>query len=537
VASDATAVGGVRGRTRLEPWLAQYVLFGALIVACFSVFVLDAVDAVANNRVFIGTDGTWAYDQLQYLGWTTDAAHHGLIANLFAFHLGSHVFLHPLWVIVGVLHVSVGLSYPLLIAFWQGVALVALFFAVRAYARSLLGSDGWRVTIGVLLAMFMLPASFLIANKLGFQGAKEVNFETLSVGWVSDDFQLALAVAAMIVFLMQIRTLLSGPRNAPSRRPAWLAAGAGVAASWLHPWQGIMLLLILVMLVIWERPSLDRHKRLLVPALLTALPVAYYALLPTLDAGWAQSKQATAYSWTTYVPALLVTLGPIVLMMAPGYARPSDDAGDRMLKLWPLASLILFLTSPSDAMHAFGGVAVPTALLMVRGWPRVQRALPNRLRSAAGWLALSAIAFSVLAAPISVVHHLTQYRAGDQSFAEIARDDARALDWISSRPRPAYVLSGPKLGAWVPAVTDDYTWIGHPVWTPSYGQRYRLVTALFNGSMDGAPGRERAFVLSTGATIVLQPCGWHAQLARALTPAGFTARAFGCATLYSRAIG
>lgn len=354
MASDATAVGGVRGRTRLEPWLAQYVLFGALIVACFSVFVLDAVDAVANNRVFIGTDGTWAYDQLQYLGWTTDAAHHGLIANLFAFHLGSHVFLHPLWVIVGVLHVSVGLSYPLLIAFWQGVALVALFFAVRAYARSLLGSDGWRVTIGVLLAMFMLPASFLIANKLGFQGAKEVNFETLSVGWVSDDFQLALAVAAMIVFLMQIRTLLSGPRNAPSRRPAWLAAGAGVAASWLHPWQGIMLLLILVMLVIRERPSLDRHKRLLVPALLTALPVAYYALLPTLDAGWAQSKQATAYSWTTYVPALLVTLGPIVLMMAPGYARPSDDAGDRMLKLWPLASLILFLTSPSDAMHAVG---------------------------------------------------------------------------------------------------------------------------------------------------------------------------------------
>jgi hypothetical protein len=516
----------------LESTAAQLAVFSVLTVACFCVFALDAVDAAVNNRVFIGADGTWAYDQLQYLGWTTDAGHHVLIANLFAFHLGAHVFFDPLWLIIGLLHVVVGLSYSLLIAVAQAVALVALFVAVRAYARKLLGAESRSVTIAMVLALFMLPASFLIGNRLGFQGTKLTNFELLSVGWVSDDFQLALAVAAMIAFLLAVAVLLRTSTVQERRRPTCLAAGAGIAAAWLHPWQGIVLLLILVMLVAWERPSIERHRRLVLPALLTALPVAYYALLPSLDAGWAQSRHATSYSPVPYFSSLLATLLPVVVMMAPGYARRSDDPGVRMLQLWPFASLLLFLTSPSDAMHAIGGFAVPAAILMVRGWPWVLSRLPNRVRGHAAWLAAAAIAFSVLAAPISVIHRMTEYRTGDQSFAEIGRDDATALDWIASRPRGTEVLTSAELGAWVPAIADDPTWIGHPVWTPSYEARDRQVTRLFDGSMDQA--RERAFVVSTGTHFVLEPCGSRGRLGSALDGAGFSARDFGCAILYTR---
>jgi hypothetical protein len=272
---------------------------------------------------------------------------------------------------------------------------------------------------------------------------------------------------------------------------------------------------------------------LLVPALLTSLPVLYYALLPSFDAGWAQSKAGTAYSFTPFVPAVLVTLAPIALIMAPGYTRPSRDAGDRMLKLWPLAAVILFVVSPNDAMHAFGGFAVPAAVLSVRGWPWVARHLPEPVRRHAAWVAAAAIAFSILAAPIAVVHRVVQYQSGDQSFAEIGRDEASALDWIASQP-PGGVLSGGKAGAWAPAVTDHETWLGHPVWTPHYDARYRQVAALFSGSMDSNPARVRSFVASTGAKFVLEPCYGRARLRPALASAGFTERKFGCATVFSR---
>ena len=36
------------------------------------------------------------------------------------------------------------------------------------------------------------------------------------------------------------------------------------------------------------------------------------------------------------------------------------------------ASIILFVASPSDAMHAFGGISIPAAVLMVRGWPQAR---------------------------------------------------------------------------------------------------------------------------------------------------------------------
>ncbi len=525
-----------RRRTRLELSVAELVLLCLLAAASFSVFVLDAVNAALNNRVFIGTSGTWAYDQLQYLAWSTDAAHHGLIANLFAFHLGSHVFFDPVWLISGLLHVRVGLSYSLLVAFWQIVALVALFVAVRAYVRALLETDGWRVTIAMLLAIFMLPLSSLLTNRLGLVGAKSVNFETLSVGWIGDDFQLAMAVAAMLIFLLQVPRLLSFAGASESRKPVWLAAAAGVAAAWFHPWQAIVLLTILVMLVLWERPSWDRHRRLLLPALLTALPIAYEALLPIFDTGWDQARRGTAYSPISCLLPVLLTFGPIFLMMAPGYAIRSEGVSDRMLKLWPFASVIVFLALPTDALHAIGGLAIPCAILMVRGWPWVRQRLPGGLRRHAHWLAAAAVAFSVLAVPLSVARHLQEHLTGDESDAELARDDAVALDWIASRPQSSGVLTTAAIGAWVPVMTDQPTWIGHPVWTPSYNTRDGGVTALFDGSMDRQPEQERAFVLATGATFVLQPCGSNARLGSALGPAGFTPRRFGCATVYSKPI-
>jgi hypothetical protein len=42
----------------------------------------------------------------------------------------------------------------------------------------------------------------------------------------------------------------------------------------------------------------------------------------------------------------------------------------------------------------------------------------------------------------------------------------------------------------------------------------------------------RAFVLSTGARALIEPCRWTAPLAPTLAPLGFRERSVGCARVY-----
>ena len=66
--------------------------------------------------------------------------------------------------------------------------------------------------------------------------------------------------------LLAIEKLLDPTRRAKGRSSVWYggwAAAAGMLASWLHPWQGITLLLIVAILLGWERFDRSRVALLL----------------------------------------------------------------------------------------------------------------------------------------------------------------------------------------------------------------------------------------------------------------------------------
>jgi hypothetical protein len=529
-ASSRTRLRGGLLHPQLSIW--EWLILVLFALSSFGVFALNAVDAAANHRVFSGADGLFPYDQLQYLAWATDAGHHVLISNLFAFHLGSHIFLDPLWLLTGVLHVQVGLSYEVLIGVWKLIAVLCLFLAVRAYARSHLGTHTGGAVVALAVALFMLPASFLVANRLGLHNASLVLNEIIPFNWISGDFPIALAVAAMVVFLFQVNVLLTSEAADQRRRAVWLASGAGLAASWLHPWQGVTVLVIVGVLVLWERPSWRRHRRLAIPILLTLAPILYYAVLPALDVGWKQSQKAGADGlYGAALGAALVTLLPVMLLMAPGYLQSDKSPANRMLRIWPFAAAIVFVVMPTDKFHAIGGFSIPAAILMVRAWRWLPSMSHRWLRSG---LAAAAVAFVIVGAPFEVADRMVHYRIATRNDAQLPDDDARALAFVASQPSDLGVLTTDNVGGWVPELTDHPTWVGHPIWTPSLNARSAQVGALFGGAMDQAPARERDFVLSTGAAFVLEPCGSSASLARALLPAGFTVRQFGCAKLYER---
>ncbi len=549
-----------RSTGRLPLTGAEWVLVVVFAVASFALFGLNAVDAAANNRVFLGAAAASAQDSMQYLAWATDAAHHGLIANLYGFNNGGHVFFYPIWLVTGLLHVDAGMSYLLLLALWQAVALVLLIVVFRRYAQLVLGNDGRARAIALTLAMFLVSPFFLFVVYLQFKlngahwmwlltgesyGAHWMGLltgESYAVQWISGYFPIALTVTAMIGYLIAVEQLmdtLDRPTlGAELFQPAGLAAAAlGSTAAFLHPWQGTELGVLTVGLAIWDRLLTRRNVRLLLPLAGIALPLLYYLILPKIDAGWATSSRGTG-PHRAGIPLLgwLTTFGPAALASVPGWRTRATSDRQRLLRLWLIAVLITFVAVPTGKFQAFAGASVPLALLAVQGWRRVleERRLGGRNPRVLRFLVTAGVVVLVFGAAPATTWLLIKYRLGSRAVAQLDRPEADALDYLARQPRGG-VLSTAKVGIWVPALTDDSTYVGHSVWSPQWSRRTKYVNRLFDypGKRPLSPTAALALIEQSGARYVLEPCGARAKLWPLLKPHGYGRRVFGCATVYT----
>src|SRR5438270_12838676 len=116
------------GLDRFE--LSVLATFGALSLF---VLALDLARVVFDGAVWTGTDGVYIVDQMQYLAWIRDASHHVLVSNLYVLRDTPADYFQPAVVISGGL-TALGLAPWLSLLLWKPVAVVAFFFAVRAYA-------------------------------------------------------------------------------------------------------------------------------------------------------------------------------------------------------------------------------------------------------------------------------------------------------------------------------------------------------------------------------------------------------------------
>jgi hypothetical protein len=536
------------------------VLVAVFAVASFALFGVDAVDAAANNRVYLGAASAAAQDSMQYLAWATDAAHHGLIANLYGFNNGGHVFFHPIWLVTGLLHVDAGISYPLLLGLWQAAALILLVIALRRYAQFVLGNDGRARAISLALALFLVSPFFLFVVNLPFkidgQWTLRLTGESYAVEWISGYFPIALTVTAMIGYVIALERLMGTLRRptlgaelllrAPpagrlrARGAGFAAAAFGATAAFLHPWQGAELAVLTVGAAIWGRLLSRRNVRLLLPLAGVALPLLYYLILPKLDVGWATASRGSGPHQPGIPPlGWLTTFGPIALASIPGWRTRASSDRQRLLRLWPIAVLITFVAAPTGKYHAFAGVSIPLALLAVQGWRRVleERRMRGRNPRVLRFLVIAGVVVLVFGAAPATTWLLTEKRLGAQTVAELDRPDADALDYLARQPRGG-VLSTSNVGIWVPALTDDTTYVGPIVWSPQWSRRRSYVSRLF-----GDPGKRRlsptaalALIEQPGARYVLEPCGSRRKLWPLLEPRGYSRHAFGCATVYSRPI-
>jgi hypothetical protein len=519
---------------------AEIVLLAALAAfALFPLVLLLAHSAALHTRFtgadgLIGADGVLGADQLQYLAWARDAgAHGGLAADLFTLSPSGHVYLEPLFAVTGVLY-RLGLSLPVAYLLWKPVAIVALFAAVLAWGRRMFPDEtAARISVITLSLFLYTPLAALYSwTQLGSGSFRFQIYllgdELLAAGklwgYVPSAIGLALVPATLLAVERALRpdrgraATRRALRSGAEPRPLILASLASLVASWLHPWQGITLILIFAGLAVAGR--LRHWLALSVPAIAAALPLAYYYLLSHGDPAW---KLASHYEVIPRLSALvlLAGLGPPALIAALGVRRPDGVMIEQALLLWVVGSLVTYFVNDSFAPHALQGLSLPLSVLAVRGWRRMHAA-PILGAAAIVLVTLPGLAYDARKFIRTADSPVLQYY--------LPQPDARALDWVQDRAPAGGVLAPTPFAAVVPAQTGRAVWVGDGYWSRDYPGRSRQANRLFSGRMSDAAARR--FVTSTGASVLVGDCTHHADLVNALGTLLRSVQRFGCASVY-----
>ena len=506
---------------------AGLALLGFLIAWGIGPAVGMAVHALVAHQSLTGADGFFAGDQLQYLAWIRDAGANGLVSNLYEPAPTAHVYLQPMFALSGLLW---RLGVPIVLAYWlwKPVAIAALFAGAAMLAEHTLPRPS-RAT-AVCLALFMLtPVASLVAwvhvGSLAWRtGVLQVGAEAMTAGELWGYLPSAIAIGLMPIVLIALDRALqpAGLR----RRPLLVAAGAAAVVSWLHPWQGAILLLVVVALGAWELADgvvVGRWRALFgiaVVAAAAAAPLAYYFVLSHADAAWRLAAHNEKVPRPSLV-ALTAGLVPLLLIAAVGVRRPGRDMIERALPLWVAASLVCYAVIDAFSSHALAGISLPVAIFAVRGWRRL------RLPTLVGALALAAVTIPGIAYYGRAFHRAVR---GPQQGYYLTGSESSALRWLSSGAPSGSVLAPPVLAEAIPSRTGRRVWVGQQFWSRNWGSRFIAAEELFAGTL--APPAARRLVTLSGARLLVSDCAHRFDLGPELRGSLSAVRRFGCASVY-----
>lgn len=208
----------------------------AFVVLSVWVFTIPATRN-SPSHVWLGTAGTNAGDQMQYLGWIEQAAHHLTISNPFDVQASPAVYFQPGLAISGLL-VRAGASASAAYLAWEPVAVVAIFLAVRQYVRRLLPGTAARRFALVLALFYVSPVSYLSGHVLTWLPPETRFFLQPVVTEMWPGTYLwgypftAMSIAALL------GALLTYEADRVAGRVRLWAPLLALICAWLQPWQG-----------------------------------------------------------------------------------------------------------------------------------------------------------------------------------------------------------------------------------------------------------------------------------------------------------
>jgi hypothetical protein len=498
-------------RRRLD-WFELCVL---AVLAAISVWVLglDVRHVAVQHLIWTGTDGLFLVDHMQYRAWIRDASRHVLVSDLFVLRSTPHDYFQPEIAISGAV-TRLGLSPSVSLLLWKPVGVLSVFLAVRTYCAALL-PDRFDRRAALVLALFF--------GFLGIVGDEWIPF--WSWGYPFGLIGIGALAAGLVAYA----------RDRARGRVGWKAPVLGIVASFSHPWQGELMILIILgtELALWrsEKPLRDRVRLPAITMIATALPLLYFETLYRSDRVWRMAQAASRHTYS--LKALVLPLVPLLICAIPALLRRPRGFIETATRMWLLATLFVYAISSSGIagtpLHAFAGITIPLAVLAVEGVERLGfRRLP-------GWRIAAVVLIALATIPaarreLSLAKWYSEPPRGSPNF--IARGDQRAIEYLAKNPEPGGVLTSGYLGMLIPGKTGRHTYVGDCLWSePDCRGRQINEWNLFRGFY--SPRLARAFVRSTHARFVLAQCNSRGNLSQALGPLVQSTARFGCATVYT----
>jgi hypothetical protein len=520
-----------RARATRRSWLPgapdwfELLLLAAFAAVSLWVIGLDVWQVVANGRVWTGTDGFYIVDQMQYLAWIQSAAaHHGLVSNLFVLHPTAADYFQPAITISGAL-AALGVAPWVSLLLWKPIAVVAAFYGVRTYAhRSLEGT--WPRRVAVLLGLFFGSLT-VIYGSWGVLGDLFPAF--LSWGYT---FGL-LAVAVMLFGLVAYARARAEPEG-PARLGLLAPGLLGAFASLLHPWQGELLILIVIGAEFVSWPLERQRPRLALPlitVIATGAPLLYYEVLGRADLSWKLARVASKHTFA--LSTIVLAILPLVILAALAYRDRPRTFIAVVSRVWPVCALVIYVLSGSDVsatpLHAFEGITVPLSILAIQGVQRVGfMRLPGSRVVAA--VAVAAATIPATVSELSLAKTIVAPSPGNANF--ITHSEQQALRYLAKDKRPGGVLTRFYLGSLVPAYTGRRTFVGDCLWSqPDCTPRSQITEMVFDGTLPANVARW--FVQRIGAPFVLTDCDTRPDMDEVLAPLAESVHHFGCASVYT----
>jgi hypothetical protein len=492
-----------------------------LVFAALSMWVvaLDVSRVVFDGGVWTGTDGVYIVDQLQYLAWIKDASQHLLASNLFVLRSTPADYFQPAVAISGGL-TALGMAPWLSLLLWKPVAVIGFFFAVRAFARRLL-TGVWPRRAAIVLALFF--GSFTnVYGHVSVLGDLFPGF--LTWGYVFGILALAAMLWALVVH---------GDARVSERR-LWLPGLLGAVATLLHPWNGELLIAMVVAaeLVMALRRRYERAYLKLTIATIggTGLPLVYYAILGKTDLSWKLAQVASKHAFSFW--SITIAIAPLLLPALIAYRRRPETFLAAATRTWPLAAFAIFVLSGTSLgatpLHAFQGITIPLSVLAIEGLQMVGwRRLRHPVLVGAVLVALFTIPSTF--EELKIARVLAAPTTNNANF--IKPNERDALNYLENVKEPGSVMTRSYLGAYVPGKTGRRSYVGDCLWSePGCLTLTNNANTLFQGSL--TPADAQKLVLNSGARFVLADCQTTADLPKLLGPIIRSAHGFGCAAVY-----
>jgi len=459
-----------------------------------------------------GGDGLLVLDQMQYLNWLRQAGSHGLIENLYDLAPGPRSFLHPGLLVSGGLN-ALGVGAIAAYMVWKPVAVLALWAGAKAWVERFVPED--RRLAAVALALFFaspIPALLFWGGFGDFD--VRFDFDFISGELTTHNYLWGYLFTGIAVGLMPLGLL------AHERGNTAIAAAIGLVVSWLQPWQGAAYLMVICGAEVVVRRRALPFARLAAVGAATVAPLVYYLVLSRLDDSWRLAGEANDFGlWPWWVTVL--GLAPLVLPALTGVRSVPDDLGGWMLRLWPIAALVvLFQPFGTFPAHALQGVTLPLVTLAFLG-------IGARMGGTALVAALLLLIVPGTAFRIDSLRRAVNY--GRQPFFLTGGEHA-ALRWLDRAPVRGGVLAPIYTGLLVPAWTQRETWVGAGSWTPDFDERVQDAERLFSARMGRAEAE--ALVRRSGARFLLSDCHGRADIRPLVARVVARERRFGCATVW-----